>query len=86
MRFTLKIGMLMLFILLIQLGILDSRVLTPSTDCLGPDGGLCNTDVWFDYYFWNISNAPEVLNLLDFSNPCCRPWPRLYPFMTECVM
>ena len=45
---------------IVQLGILDSRVVTPTSDCTGPDGGVCDTNVWFDYYFWNVTNAPEV--------------------------
>ena len=57
---------------IVQLSILDSRVVTPTSDCLGPNGGLCDTDVRFDYYFWNVSNAPEVRGSL----PACvrAPW------------
>ena len=45
---------------IVQLALLDSRVITPSADCYGPEGGVCNNEVYFDYYFWNITNPVEV--------------------------
>ena len=45
---------------IVQLAILDSRVITPTADCYGLEGAVCNNEVYFDYYFWNITNPTEV--------------------------
>ena len=55
---------------IVQLAILDSRVITPTSDCYGPDGGVCDNEVYFDYYFWNITNPAEVQQSLAVTLSC----------------
>ena len=45
---------------LIELAILDSGVITPSTNCYNTTPVVCTDEVYFDYYFWNITNPVEV--------------------------
>lgn len=45
---------------LLDLGIIESEVITPSTDCYSATPSVCRDDVHFDYYFWNVTNAAEV--------------------------
>ena len=39
------------------------QVITPDTDCFGSAYAVCNAESYFDYYFWNVTNAQEVGNV-----------------------
>lgn len=47
---------------MIQLMLLDSQVILPTSDCYNPllPNQTCSTDVNVAYYFWNLTNEDEV--------------------------
>ena len=47
---------------MIQLMLLNSQVILPTSDCYNPllPNQTCSTDVNVAYYFWNLTNEVEV--------------------------
>lgn len=36
-----------------------TQVITPDTDCFGSAYAVCDAESYFDYYFWNVTNAEQ---------------------------
>lgn len=45
---------------MVELVVWETTVVTPASNCYNATPMVCNDEVFFDYYFWNITNANEV--------------------------
>ncbi len=60
------------------------QVITPDTDCFGSAYAVCDAESYFDYYFWNVTNAAEV-SMLRWSQDCENHSQRVFERLRDAI-